>query len=380
MDSMSKTIGRRSALRAIGGTSLAGLAGCLGASGNGGTEPSPEADEDGSQETDDDSGSSKETVKAALIVDTPVGDLGWAWAHDRGRKVVDEKFDWLETTITDEVAPADSKTIIEQQAMTHDVIFGAAFGYMDPMLEVSEKFPDVAFEHNTGFKTGDNMGLYFGRMYQMRYLLGVAAGTTPDIESAGYVAAFPIPEVIRGINAFSLGALSVDESFTTKVRWTNTWFDPPKETDAAKNLVDEDVDLMVQHQDSPSALKEAARNDIWASGYDAPMAELAGENYFTSLLWKWDAFYGPTVKEVRDGTWEADFYWKGVNAGIVDMDDFGPNVLEETKDAVAEVRASIEADELDVWNGSTFEGWNDWSLYSEMESFVDGIEGKVPRS
>jgi basic membrane protein A len=350
---------RRNVLGAITATGVANIAGCLSGSSS-------------EEETD--------TVKAAWVVDTPVGDLGWAWAHDRARQEVEEAHDWLETSITEEVEPADSKQVIEEHARSNDIVFGCAFGYMEPMLQVSADYPDVAFEHNTGFQVGENMGLYFGRMYQMRYLLGVAAATISDIDTAGYVAAYPIPEVIRGINAFSLGALSVDDSFTTKVRWTNTWFDPPTEGEAAEAFIDEGVDLMVQHQDSPAALNKASENGIWASGYDAPMGDLAGENYLTSLLWKWEAFYNPTVEAVRDGDWEPDFYWEGVNTGIVDMDEFGPNVPDEVEARVAEQREAIESGDLDVWAGTQFEGESDDVLYGKMESFVDGIDGEVPDS
>jgi basic membrane protein A len=234
---------------------------------------------------------------------------------------VDDEFDWVETTIQESVAPADAYQIMSGLAdEEYDVIFGCAFGYMDTMKELSKEYSDIAWEHTSGFEYGDNLGLYFGRQYQTRYLVGIAAGMLDDVEQIGYVGAHPIPEVIRGINAMALGARSVDENVTIKTRFTNTWYDPPLESDAAQSLIDEGADLMAQHQDSPSALRTAADNDIWATGYQAPMGQHAGENYLTSSIWNWKDFYIPTVEQVHNDEWEVDFQWLGLDSGVVSYD------------------------------------------------------------
>jgi basic membrane protein A len=199
-----------------------------------------------------------------------------------------------------------------------------------------------------------------------------------EADSLGYVAAFPIAEVVRGINAFTLGAASVNENVSTKVRWTNTWFDPPTEQEAANSLIDEGVDVMAQHQDSPAAVQAAAEADIWATGYDAPMNEQGGDNYVTSPIWHWGEFYAPTVKSVREGTWEADAYWEGLNAGIVDISEWGPQVPDTVTSDVSDVRSGIESGDVDVWAGSKFEGESDEFLFQEMSSYVEQVEGEVP--
>jgi basic membrane protein A len=222
------------------------------------------------------------------------------------------------------------------------------------------------------------MGRYMGRIYQARYMAGVAAGMITEANSLGYVAAFPIAEVVRGINAFTLGAASVNDEVTTQVRWTNTWFDPPTEQEAANSLIDEGVDVMAQHQDSPAAVRAANDAGIWSTGYDAPMGEFGGDKYITSPIWNWEEFYSPTVESVRDGSWEADAYWEGLNSGIVDISEWGPNVPEEVKSEVADVRSGIESGDLDVWAGSKFEGESDEFLFQEMSSYVESVQGEVP--
>ena len=317
---MKRNLSRRDALRALGVAGMIGIAGC-GGDGGGGSDGGDGSDGSDGDSTDGDDGSDMEnsgmdTVRAAWVYNSEVGDLGWSWAHNEGRKATAEEFDWLETDFTEAVAPENSERIFRQYANDgFDVVFGCTFGYQDPMASVAEDFPDVRFEHNTGYLTRENMGRYMGRIYQARYMAGVAAGMVTETNTLGYVAAFPIAEVVRGINAFTLGAASVNDEISTKVRWTNTWFDPPTEQEAANSLIDEGVDVMAQHQDSPAAVRAANEADIWATGYDAPMGEFGGENYLTSPIWHWEEFYRPTVESVREGTWEADAYWEGLNAG-----------------------------------------------------------------
>jgi len=369
----------------MGAAGLVGLAGCGGDGGgdggdgnDGGSDGSDGGSTDGGDGGNGGDGGT-DTVRAAWVYNSEVGDLGWSWAHNEGRKATAEAFDWLETDYTEAVQPENSERIFRQYANDgYDIIFGCTFGYQDPMVSVAEDFPDTYFEHNTGYETRENMGRYMGRIYQTRYMAGVAAGMITEANSLGYVAAFPIAEVVRGINAFTLGAASVNDEVTTKVRWTNTWFDPPTEQEAANSLIDEGVDVMAQHQDSPAAVRAASDAGIWSTGYDAPMGEFGGDKYITSPIWHWEEFYQPTVESVREGAWEADAYWEGLNAGIVDISEWGPNVPQEVKDEVTDVRSGIEGGNLDVWAGSKFEGESDEFLFQDMNSYVESVEGSVP--
>ncbi|WP_459192043.1 BMP family ABC transporter substrate-binding protein [Halosimplex sp. J119] len=370
---MSTDITRRRAIKALGLAGAAGLAGCSG-SGDDGTETSADTGTSG----DGGSGGS-DTVKAAFVYNSAVGDQGWSWAHEQGRQAVAEQYDWLESDYSEDVAPADAKPVFQQYVQNdYDVVFGNTFGYMDTMVSVAEDNPDVLFEHCSGYQTLENMGRYFGRMYQARYMAGVAAGMLTEANTLGFVAAMPLAEVVRGINAFTLGARSVNEDVTTKVRWTNEWYDPPKEKEAANALIDQGVDVMAQHQDSAAAVQAAADAGIWATGYDAPMDEQGGDSYVTSPIWHWEKFYGPTLEAVRDGSWEPDFYWEGLEDGIVGLSDWGPEVPDDVKSSVEETRSAIESGETDVWTGSKFADADDATLFQDMSSFVEGVEGTVP--
>jgi len=369
---MSKTrFTRRDALKAVSTVPAVGLAGCLGDGGTG--------DGDGDGGTSPTATPEDQTVQAAWVYISEVGDLGWSWAHDQGRKAVADRYDWLETSISEAVPPPDGKQVIDQYTQQgFDIIFGTTFEYMDPMLELAKNNPDTLYEHCSGFKTHDNMGRYFGRMYQARYLAGMAAAMMPNVSTLGYVAAFPIPEVVRGINAFTAGARSVNPQISTKVRWTDTWFDPPTEREAAQSLIDAGVDVMAQHQDSPAAVKAASEADIWATGYDAPMQEFGGVQYVTSPIWHWEVFYEPTLISVRKGNWESDAYWEGLDTGIVDLSEWGPQVSSDVKTKVADAEDQIINGELDPWAGTKFEGESDSFLFGQMGSYVEGVEGSVP--
>lgn len=362
---------RRTALKGAGIAGALGLAGCLGDAGNGGgaTESRTAT-----------SGAEADTVRAAFVYHDAVGDFGWQWAHDQGRRAVDEEFDWLETTIFDNLSPEGSEPMFRQYAERgFDVIFGTSWDYMDPMYEVAPEYPDVAFENCSGYKQRANMGRYFGRMYQPRYLTGVAAGMLTEADELGYVAAFPTSEVVRGINAFALGVSSTNSAATVRVEYTETWNGADIESEAATKLVDEGVDVMAQHQNYPAAAETANDAGIWATGYNSPMGEYVGENYVTSPIWNWEVFYRQAVREIHDGTWEADFYWDGLDAGIVDLSDWGPNVPTEVKETVAQHRADIKTDSLDVWAKSEFESYDDEELFREVDTYVDNVAGTVPK-
>jgi len=395
-EGLRRRVSRRTTIKTLGGlgtVGLAGLAGCSGDGGDGGGDGSDGGDggSDGSDGSDGEiadtesesteTSSGMDSVSAAWIYITEPGDMGWSWAHDQGRQAAAENLDWLETDTVSAVQPADAeRTIRELTNAGNDVIFATSFEYQDPMYNVAENNSDVVYEHCSGYRTRENMGRYFGRIDQARYLAGVAAGMVTEANSLGYVAAFPISEVIRGINAFTLGAASVNADVSTKVRWTNSWFDPQTEREAANNLIDEGVDVMAQHQDSTAAVQAAAEADIWATGYNAPMQEFAEDNYLTSPIWHWEVFYQPTLEAVRNGNWESDFSYEGLETGLVDLDDWGPEVPDDVQSEVESLRGDIENGDLDIWADSQFADASVSERFQNMGSFVEQVEGSVPDS
>ena len=350
-------------LAGLGGAAIAGFAGCSSGQGD-----AAETTESGS-----------ETVRAAFIYNTNIGDLGWTYAHEQGRKRVSEEFDWVETAYTESVAPADVERVLRQYTNDgYDVIYGCTFDYMDPMLKVASENPDTIYEHCAGYQTSENMGRYFGRVYEPRYLSGVAAAHLTESDTLGFVGAFPITQVIRGINAFALGAFSVNPELDIDIQYVNSWYDPPSEEQAAQTLIDNGADVITQHQNSPAPVRAAASSDVWSIGFNAPMGEYGGETYATSPIWAWDAFYGQSLQKVRNDEWSADFDWGGIEDGYVGLDKFNSNVPDEVVSAVEDAQSSLESDGGGVWSGSKFADSDDAFLFQEMASYVDGIDATVP--
>jgi len=381
MDGSDVGLNRRTVLQSLGAAGALGLAGCSGGGGDGGDggDGSDGSSGDGGSTSSGGDGGGMDTVNAAWLYISEIGDLGWSWAHNEGRLAAEEQFDWLNTEYSEAVAPADSQRVLEEYASGDtDIIFGTTFEYQDPMYNVAEQYPDVTFEHATGYRTRENMGRYMGKIYQPRYLAGQATGMISEANTIGYVAAFPIPEVVRSINAMALGARAVNPEATFKVRWCNAWFAPQVATDAANALIDEGCDVIAQEMDSPAAVRAANEAGVWSSGYNAPMGEFGGENYIVSPIWNWEEFYAPTVQSLYEGTWESDAFWGGMDTGLPDLDGWGPNVPQDVKDTVAETRQEILDGSFNVWEGSKFEGESDEFLYQEMSSFVEGVEGEVP--
>ncbi|WP_147821322.1 BMP family ABC transporter substrate-binding protein [Salidesulfovibrio onnuriiensis] len=281
--------------------------------------------------------------KAGFVYVSPVGDAGYSFAHDLGRQAVAD-LDWVETSFVESVAEgADSERVIRNMARKDfDVIFTTSFGYMDPTLKVASEFPNVKFMHCSGFKKAPNMNNYFGRMYQARFLTGLVAGSMTKSNIIGYVAAFPIPEVIRGINAFTLGVREVNPKAEVRVVWTKTWYDPALEKDAAISLLDVGADIIAQHQDSPGPQEAAQDRGAYSIGYNSNMASFAPKAHLTAAIWNWAPLYVETVKEVRDGTWKGDqALWWGMDKGIVDLAPYGDMVPEDVRKLVEAKKAEI---------------------------------------
>ena len=263
-----------------------------------------------------------EDVKVGFVYVGPIGDHGWSYRHDIGRQAIEAELGDAATTSYVESVPegADAERVIRQMAQTgHDLIFTTSFGYMNPTEKVAKQFPDVKFEHATGYKRADNLSTYAARFYEGRYVAGVIAGKMTKSNVVGYVGSFPIPEVVRGINSFMMGAWSVNPDVEVKVVWANTWYDPGKEGDAAKALIDQGADIMVQHTDSPAPLQVAENRGVLGFGQASDMIKFAPKAQLTAIVDNWDSYYVARAKAVADGTWESQDTWGGIDSGMVEM-------------------------------------------------------------
>ena len=291
-------------------------------------------------------------MNVGFIYVSPVGDAGWSYSHDVGRQAL-AKMEGVKTSFVEAVPEGpDAERVIQNMARKNfDIIFATSFGYMDSMLKVSKEFPKTTFMHCSGFKLSDNMGNYFGRMYQARYLSGIVAGAMTKSKTIGYVAAFPIPEVIRGINAFALGVQSVNPEATVRVVWTKTWYNPATEKEAAKSLLDVGADVIAQHQDSPGPQEAAQEKGVYSIGYNTDMSKFAPKSHLTAPVWNWAGLYKQIIENVQKGTWKSEALWPGIETGIVDLAPFGPMVPKEVQDKVAQAKADIISGKTKVFTG-----------------------------
>ncbi len=293
-----------------------------------------------------------EELKVGFIYVSPVGDAGWSYAHDEARKVV-EAMPGVTTSFVESVpeGPDAERVITNMARKGFGLIFTTSFGYMDPTIKVAKQFPDTIFMHCSGFKTAENVGNYFGRMYQPRYLSGMVAGAMTESDILGYVAAFPIPEVIRGINAFTLGAQAMNPDVEVRVVWTKTWYDPATEKEAAKSLLNVGADVIAQHQDSPGPQEAAEEAGAYSVGYNTDMSAFAPDAHLTAPIWNWRVLYEDVVKQVQAGTWQSESLWWGMSEGVVDLAPFGPMVSAELQSKVEAAKALMIKRELHVFDG-----------------------------
>lgn len=291
-------------------------------------------------------------MKVGFIYVSPVGDAGYSYAHDQGRLAV-EGMDGVTTSFVESVSegPDSERVMLNMARKGYNIIFATSFGYMDPMLKVAKKFPDVVFMHCSGFKTAKNMGNYFGRMYQARYLSGMVAGAMTKTNTLGYVAAFPIPEVIRGINAFTLGAQLINPDVSVRVVWTKTWYDPATEKEAARSLLDVGADVIAQHQDSPGPQEAAQEKGVYSVGYNSDMSAFAPKSHLCAPIWKWGGFYKEMVENVRRGTWESKAYWYGLEHDIIDLSPMSDSVPQDIQKQVLAMKQDIAAGRVTVFTG-----------------------------
>ncbi len=286
-----------------------------------------------------------EVLKIGFVHVGPVSDKGWTWAHDQGAEFIKSALgDAVEITTLEDIAEgSDSQREFENLAAAgNTLIFGTSFGYMDPMLAAAENYPDTVFMHATGYKTSDNMGNYFGAAEEARYLSGMAAGVATESNLIGYVAAFPIPEVLRGINAFTLGAREVNPDAEVQVVWTSTWFDPPIEGTAAQSLLDAGADVIAMHQDSTAPGQAAEAAGAGWIGYNTDRTEFAPTAWLTAAIWDWGPFYLETANQVIAGTWKSEAVYGNMADGMVALAPFGESVDQATQDAILDKEADIK--------------------------------------
>ena len=315
-------------------------------------------------------------VKVGFIYIGPIGDHGWTYMHDQGRLAIEKAFgDKVETSYLENVkyGPDSERAIRAMAKEGMDIIFATSFGYMEPMLKVAKEFPNTKFEHATGYKTNDNMSVYSSKFYQGRYIQGVIAGRMSKTGKAGYIASFPIPEVVRGINAFYLGATSVNPKFDIDVIWVNTWYDPVKEGNAAKVLINEGADIITQHTDSPAALQIAEKAGVMAFGQASDMLQFAPKAQLTAIIDDWSPYYISRVKAVIDGTWKKSDTWGGMDSGMVKMAPY-TNMPELVAVEAEDLAQKIKNGKFDPFGGKYSNG----ELLG-MNKYVKGIDASLPK-
>lgn len=333
-----------------------------------------------------------EKAKVGFVYVGPIGDHGWSYQHDQGRLSIQNAFgDKVKTTYVESVPEgADAQRVINKLARSgHDLIFTTSFGYMNPTVRVAKRNPKVKFEHATGFKRAPNVSTYSARFYEGRHVVGLIAGKMTKSNVLGYVASFPIPEVIRGINAIALAARSVNPKVKVKVVWVSSWFDPGKEADAAKTLIDQGVDVMLQHTDSPAPLQVAQKRGVWAVGQASPMTNFGPKIRLTSIIDNWGPYYISRVKALVEGNWKSQDIWGGFKSGMVQMGPYHKSIPADVVAMAEKAKDDIIAGKLHPFTGpikdqsgkimvKAGEVASD-KMLSGMNFYVEGVEGSIPK-
>ena len=320
----------------------------------------------------------------------PIGDHGWSYQHNEGRMAVEKELG-VKTSYVESVAEgADAERVIRNLAAAgNKIIFTTSFGYMNPTNKVAKQFPNVKFEHATGYKRGKNVSTYSGRFYEGRAVIGTIAGMMTKSNVIGYVGSFPIPEVVRGINAMTLAARKVNPDVEVKVVWVNSWFDPGKEGDAAKALIDQGADIIAQHTDSPAPLQVAEARGVYAFGQASDMAAFAPKAQLTAIIDDWSSYYVDRVKAATDGSWESTDTWDGLAKGMVQMAPYGEAVPADVRAAADKIRDGIIDGSLHPFAGpiknqageevvKAGEHIADGDLLG-MDWYVEGVQGELPK-
>ncbi len=326
-------------------------------------------------------------VNVAFVYVGPVGDGGWTYAHDLGRRHLETL--GYKTTYVESVPETDAERAIRQLARKNDLVFTTSFGYMDATLKVAKRFPDKVFMHATGFKRSANVGTYFARMYQARYLVGMVAGKMTKTNQIGIIGSHPIPEILRHINAIALGAQSVNPKAEIKVIWVNSWFDPAKEGAAANSLMDGGADIVTITTDSAAATQAAEKRGLYAIGNDSDMAIYGKKAHLTANIYNWGVYYEFLANLVKDGKWASRDDWWGIETGAIDLSPWGDMVPQDVRDLVAAKKQAMIDKKFVVFEGpikkqdgseaaKAGQKLTDKEMLS-MSYFVEGVVGTIPK-
>ena len=328
--------------------------------------------------------------KVGFIYIGPTGDHGWTYQHDEGRKAVEAA--GMKTTYVENVPEsADAERVLRQLAQSgHDIIFTTSFGYMEPTNNVAKDFPNVKFEHATGYKRlHPNVSTYSARFYQGRTLLGHIAGNMTKTNTIGYIASFPIPEVIRGINAMTLAAQKVNPNIKTKIVWVFTWYDPGKEAEAAQALIDQGADIIMQHTDSTAPVQTAEKAGVWSFGQASDMQRFAPKSVLTSIIDDWAPYYVERAKAVQNGTWKQQDTWHGLQEGMVAMGPYNSAMGAKLIQEVEQLQKDLASGKANSFTGPIYDQKGnvivaagttaDDGLLAGMSVYVKGVEGDIPQ-
>ncbi|MEW6706497.1 MAG: BMP family ABC transporter substrate-binding protein [Pseudomonadota bacterium] len=385
------TISKRSLIKLAGWSTLAATAALVGCGKK--EEAAPAAPAASAPASAASAAAKPEPLKIAFAYVGPVGDGGWTFAHDNGRKAIEKEFgDKVVTSYVEKVPEAaDAERVFRDMVgQGNKLIFGTTFGYMEPMLKVAPDAKDVKFEHATGYKSAENLRAYDSRTYEGAYMAGVIAGGMTKTNTLGVVGSIPIPEVIRNINSFTLGAQSVNPKIKTKVVWVNEWFNPPKETEAAQSLLNGGADVLFQNTDSSAVLQTAEKAGKYAFGWDSDMTAYGPKAHLASAIINWAPYYVHATREVLEGKWQTskDKIWWGVKEGAIDIVSISDKVPAELKDKVEKVKAGLKDGSFVIWKGPVVDNTGktvlekdqvaDDNFLGGINFYVKGVEGKVP--
>ena len=331
-----------------------------------------------------------EPLKVGFIYVGTINDNGYNYAHNQGRLYLEEQLgDAVETTYVENVpeGPDCERVLRELAQQGNKLIFTTSFGYMNPTLKVARQFPDVTFIHSTGYKTAPNVGVTNSRFYEARYLAGIVAGKMTESNIIGYVGAFPIPEVLQGINAFTRGIRSVNPDAEVRVIWANSWYDPGKERDAALALLGQGADIITHHTDSTATVQAAEERGKYAVAYHSDMSRFAPKAQLVAVTHHWGDYFTDVARKVLDGSWESNMIWGGLKEGMARVEGFGPAVPEDVRALVEEKKQAIIAGTLTPFDAPVKDntgkvvlesGSLDDDALHRMNYYVEGVVGKLP--
>ena len=334
----------------------------------------------------------QEPLKVGFVYVSPIGDAGWTYQHDLARKEMEKALGAkVQSKVVENVPEgADAERVIRELAAGGaKLIFTTSFGYMNPTIKVAQQFPNVMFDHATGYKTAKNVGVYNARFYEGRYLCGIVAGKMTKTNVAGYVAAFPIPEVVQGINAFTQGMRSVNPKAEVKVIWTNSWFDPGREREAASTLISQGADVVTHHTDSTAVVQTAEEKGKYAIGYHSDMSKYGPHAHLTASTHQWGQFYIKTANDAIAGKWKPENIWGGIKDGMVKLAPLNPAVPKDVADTVAKAEKDIVDGKLHPFQGPLNDNAGKERVpagkamtddeMQKMDFYVAGVQGSLPK-